>query len=128
MEAISVPSVTNLLSDPAHIGTSEYRAIYETIMDAVASNPDLDEQEHAIGILNMFISEAEGILAALGVENTMGFLNDREYAETIGSLQFFRDYCRQGREPKDVISALDKITRDCTPSTNGMFFRLNTPS
>lgn len=53
-------------------------------------------------------------------------LTDREYAEVLGSLQTVRDNARaHGREPLDVISALEKLGRGCTPSTNGITFALN---
>lgn len=52
-------------------------------------------------------------------------LTDREYAEVIGSLQIVRDNARAaGREPADVVSALAKLVRGCTPSTNGLTFNL----
>jgi hypothetical protein len=56
------------------------------------------------------------------------YLTDREFAEVIGSLQIVRDQARaEGREPVDIVSALEKLLRDVKPSTNGMFFRLGNP-
>lgn len=59
-------------------------------------------------------------------DERMTRLTDREYGEVIGSLQHFREYVERehGRTPHDVCSALAKITAGCTPSTNGMEFRL----
>lgn len=56
----------------------------------------------------------------------METLTSREYAETIGCLQIFRDKIieEKGYEPKDVVSALEKITKGCKPNTVGMRFEL----
>jgi len=53
-------------------------------------------------------------------------LTSREYAEVIGCLQFFRDdfMKKTGREPVDVVGALNKITKGCKPNTVGMRFEL----
>ena len=55
----------------------------------------------------------------------MSRLTEREYAEVLGSLQIVRDNARAaGREPVDVISAYEKLSSGCTPTTVGIEFRL----
>lgn len=58
-------------------------------------------------------------------EQEMETLTGREYAEIIGSLQIVRDNAhKQGRQTPDIDNALRKIMAGCTPSTNGLEFRL----
>lgn len=57
--------VMRCLPDPDALCESEYRAVYETMADALADCPEGEQQETAESIAAAFVDSAEFVLRAL---------------------------------------------------------------
>lgn len=77
------------LPDPDMVGATEYRAIYDTISDALdqvvpiaGTDPGQESRLVALGILQEFLSHAAGLRVAMGFcDSCTGDLGYRERCE-----------------------------------------------